>query len=1044
MRPLKLTMSAFGPYRDEQTVDFTDLGNSGVFLISGKTGAGKTSIFDAISYALFGKITSEDRKTDRIRSDFAGDDTKTCVTLEFMHRNRRYTVTRTPAQTINKQRGQGKTPLPQAAELQEEDDVPVSGVTKVNGRIEELLGINYNQFKQIAMIAQGEFRKLLTAKSSDRKAIFQKVFMTEKYAQLESLIMDRSRKLDADSREMKSRFKSEIDRILLREESEAKIRFDEIGSEAAVNRLEDVFEIISISLDEDRKESGRLDREIKRLEDTAKSLENELTRATEENRMLSEAENKQYELDEMRKKDAEMAEMSLKADRIETAKNRIKPALDASGEADDALEKSRDEYYNIQALMEENEDRIKKIKSQTEDDEELLLKADSLDLKAAELDEERKNLSRRLDYEKEAEIVGNESGALEAEIRSVSKSAAHKEAEADSMLEKTGTISEDILSLSAMDAESVKTADIIEMCGRHMKEEERLGKLEEDYENAKREFLEKRDAFEEARDERDSAERLLEENRAGILAAALEENRPCPVCGSLHHPDPAPLADRLLTESEYKELSERCKELRKEKDSSNGRCVKLNSQLESGREHNGTLMKDILNGLEGIKEDISGTSEEISACLEERKLLLDERMEALESQIEEKKNMRDELVPKLREEARRKRETAEEKKNERQNLIIRLAELKTLISENPSSRYDTVSEYDDEIKTQKLEADRIRKEVKSRAEELAEAEKSKSNLDGQLKTHEEQLERAEKEAVKKADILSECIEEAGFSDAGEARELLKLDEKLIRDRVKSHAEKENELETQIKTLMSQTSGSYVETSGLEDRISINRDETAEYRGQKSSADMRISSNEKTLETLEKLSRDNLELTKQVGYTETLKNLIRGNTKSGTKMSLEEFVQVAGFDGIIHAANLRLRPISSGQFELFRTENTGNTPNMALSLEILDNYTGKRRPVNTLSGGESFKAALSMALGLSDYITSGLGGIEIDTLFIDEGFGSLDEQSVIEAIDMLNSLSTNGKLIGIISHREELKERITKKIIINKTPAGSSISMDLGE
>ena len=1036
-------MSAFGPYKNVEEIDFTGLGEKGVFLISGKTGAGKTSIFDAISYALFGRKTSDDRKGDLIRSDFSDPDTKTYVILEFIHRNKKYTVTRSPQQEISKTRGTGTTKVNAQAELKCGDEPPISGPTAVDSKIQELLGIDYNQFKQISMIAQGEFRKLLTAKSGERKAIFQKIFMTGAYANLEVLIAARAKELGLKARELKNSMKSEISRITLDENSSAFEKMNELDEESAAFRIEDVIEIVKLGLDEDGVSLDVFQAEIEDLDDSLRDKNAELTIMKERNRLLDDMNRSIEDLSSLKEKEDEIREKKLHVERADTAVKEVKPALENVESAKVKQRKDADELKGLEGDRKETDSLLSVIKTSMENDEADRLEAEKLMKKAEALKEGRGKLEKRLEYEKDLKNTLREFEAAEEKTDALEKKISSREADLARMRESISGISEDEISLHEAETVLDKLADIEGLFSRLDRDEIIFEDAVDELKAVRREYSSLRDGYDALEREKLRAERLLEENRAGILAKKLVRGQACPVCGSVEHPNPAPLANEVLSEAEFEALSKKCEKMRNDKNEANELCIRIKADVDNLEKGIDSLLKDIMEkaGALGIKGADAG---EVRNALEDEKKSVSERKTLLVNRLEEMKNVRDSLIPKLEGELEESRGVFEQTKTERDGLLRKTDAIKIHLSEIPSQEYDTVDEFDLAIKDYSDRSSRITDEIQARLDRKNEADRTLSNLDGQIKALKGQIKKDETEVSRSLEIFYRLLKDKGIMGISEAEELIDADVSLEREEVEQYEKRTGELETEIRTLKDQTSGEHEDTSSLEAEIKEIETKLEEYRAKTGEIAVRVDSNEKTKKSLEKLLIKNGKLADQIAHTEVLRKLIKGQSPGKTRMSLEEYIQVAGFEGIIKAANLRLKPISSGQFELFRTENTGNQSNMALSLEILDNYTGKKRPVNTLSGGESFKASLSMALGLSDYITSGLGGVEIDTLFIDEGFGSLDEQSVIEAVDMLNSLSTNGKLIGIISHREELKERIQKKIIIDKSPSGSSIRLDLGE
>ncbi len=945
MKPEKLIISAIGPYAGQlPDIEFTAFEDKGLFLISGDTGAGKTTIFDAICFALFGTTSGTYRNTKNLRSEYASENTPSFVDFYFSHQGKNYHVWRQPSFERQKQRGTGVITEKEKAVLYEDGRPPIEGLQQVNSAVKDLLHIDDKQFKQIAMIAQGEFWELLNAKTDQRTEILRTIFMTDGYKNIEYKLKDR--------RDAAFRIKQKDEQSMLQ-------HFDDVAA--------DEEDALYGELEELRKkagESGELDLYLDKMIDLM-------------DRLAASDRERQKELKTaLGKAEAELAKTAERLSLAETANTFVRQIENARSNLEEALTKAK----QAEAALEES----KKAEPETEKLSRDILKIDEEKEKYRARDQHQMRLKELKNKE---EAYGLEEQALiEAETKlktkieklvEEEKSLAEKPAERVKALTRRERISELLETLNALAAERIPQRE---------KRQRILADRQET-------FLKIRTEYDEASRKRDEAEHIFDDMRAGLLAAGLKEGEKCPVCGSTHHPEPAVLKETDITEEELKMLRKEEKTLQEQKNTANTEAEKARISLEEcerqlGKELSECLKNPLLGkeaGETALEErilaarDAKAKTEKMSKEAIEACSVLEQqcqRLEKVQRELESARGKETESLNQRKEEVRKNRQAAE------QELTGVKSALETLGQLNYSD-WDTAEK----------ERDRLIKEKKGILESIAAAEKEKKTADqkeaavrSELKTYENSLKRLQEADAKGQALINIDELKAAYEE-----------EKANTDLLRKNANR-NEM-----------------------RLRLNEEKRKSILGKKDEY-------EKAL--------------KEYTLTQRLYNLVRGTTGNG-KITLEQYIQGAGFDGMIAAANRRLLPMSDGQFELLRSDSLGRRSNNFLDLEVLDNYTGHRRPVGSLSGGESFKASLSLALGLSDTVSSNLGGVEMDALFVDEGFGTLDRKSIDSAMEILMNLTGSSKLVGIISHREELMENIPQQIKVTKTKEGSQITIERG-
>ena len=900
MRPLKLTISAFGPYAGECVLELESLGTGGLYLITGDTGAGKTTIFDAICYALYGKASGGARdNSDLFRSKYAASETPTFVELEFACHGQRYTVRRNPGYLRPAKRGSTMVEQKPDAELHLPDGAVITKEKQVTARITEILGVGKEHFSSIAMIAQGDFQQLLLAKTEDRVKIFRKIFDTDKYKVLQDRLGIETRAAEQRWRELRA--SQDQYTAMLRTAEETDVR----GLP-----MDEVRRILEEALAADETMLQGLNGQIGVLEARSADLAalTERARNQQKHRTL---------LVEMRQSEGRGAQqLAMAEEALENCRLLVPETRTLTNEVA-ALEAVQPRYGELKALA----------KTQGDDNIRLAILRGAVQKHESDLKKAAKQ--QKLAAEELEELKGVP--LLLAENGRVQEKLTQRQAE--------------LTALQKQDA-LYRTA-----CGKT--------------EQAQREYLAAAQTAADAQQKHQTLYRAFLDAQAGILASALTEGVPCPVCGAVEHPAPAPLADHAPTQELVDAAQSRADAARKQAETASARA----GRLEGERAQQVQALKDAQEKLLG--------SEPLDAAM-------DNCRRALASAQADGKALA----------------MQEQRRRELESSLPGLEKQIQTLSERHTADAQTAAALEATIQARREQITAAREalpypEEDALLREIAFRKRRRMELEKAILTAQENHRKVEGQLT----ALRGRIE--ATQTALDAQKLIDFDAA-------------NEELTRVST------------------------ELAALRQTGNAASGRLSVNRQVKAGLERTAGELTELEEKLRWLEPLAKTANGSLSGKERLMLETFVQTTYFDRIIACANTRLLRMTDGQYELIRhTEAADGRKLTGLELDVIDHYNGSARSVRTLSGGESFKASLSLALGLSEMIQRQSGGIRFDTMFVDEGFGSLDEESLRQAITTLTNLSGTDRLVGIISHVAELKERIDKQILVTKTRDGYS-------
>lgn len=924
MKPLKLTMSAFGSYAGKNVIDFTGQ-QQGIFLITGDTGAGKTTIFDAITYALYNQTNGGERNGNMMRSQYARPETETYVELEFLYRGQTYRVRRNPDYKITKTLKNGKIreqKVPHSVELTLPDGtVFPEKKNATDAKIIEILGLTADQFSQIVMIAQGDFLKLLYTKSDERKMIFSKLFRTDIYWKIQENLRRKSMEMDERIQENDRAFEQEKSRIIPLPESE-ELPLDELV-ERLRERLKDALKEQNLR----RANVEELNKKITKYEEI-----NKLFRSLEKIRQTGkELEARQAESKERR----QQIENARKADKVLVA-----------------------EQQNLrqQQEVEQSAQAIAKMTETLANDQEMF---ESLKTQLQESEAKQK---------REAADIQKKMLALEQSFPSYEalQNARSEEQQAKKVWEDLGKTSEESFhkkeaGIAALKEQQKQQEQVVEQTKKNW-EQTSLG------------------ASESAKHYEHMYEAFLKE-QAGILAENLSAGCPCPVCGSTVHPDPAKLSDHAVTELEV----EQAKKTR--------------------------------------------------AAAEEKR---DLAYAAFEAEKTEKQKLA-QAVEKEEADFVLAQTIAKQQRKEAEQNYVSLQKIAEQIREKLV--YPSFAEAKKQYAAMQKALAAAEQEIERKRQKVSELAEAMNTLKGQKLAEEENQKTAKKLAAKTEKEYAKLLEKSGFV----SEETYHL--AILPERSRSKLEREEkEYESQClrqqseqKLLEKQVSGkTYTDTTELNEQLKAEKQALKEAEKTYMELHTAYENDRSVLQNCAVYLEKGKKLESEDQVIKSLSKTANGRLSGSAKIDFETYIQRQYFKQIIHEANKRLLTMSNHQFILKLKEeaNTGRKTNEGLDLSVYSLVTDSERDVKTLSGGESFLAALAMALGLSDIVERSAGAIHPDMMFIDEGFGSLDAQSRQQAIEVLGELAGDSRMVGIISHVTELKEQIDRKLVVSRTDKGS--------
>lgn len=1008
MRPLYLKMTAFGPYREQETIDFSELNPHTLFVIAGPTGAGKTSIFDALSFALFGTGSGEDRQDTRmLRSDFAPDDLHTAVELTFEVRGKTIRIFRQMAHV----KAGNKTATGEKYELveqTEEGDIPLVErytVREINTKLMELVGMTADQFHQIVMLPQGEFRKFLTSSTDQKEVILRKLFRTERFQKMNDFLKERRQQLLDSSQQHRAVLATLVNQaagLYPEQETFRQAEPNLYQIDAAFGAgLEMAQAEYTQSIEQEQKAWSQFQSEQKLLQ----QLEWMVAKRTRLSELIEKDEKlvKQRPLIEQVRTRLEVAQRAQQIHHVYEAKQKATQQVTSKSSQVTDLEKRLNQTTEA---FQQTDKEYQTAKGQEEARHELRREVDQLQQRIAQL-EERQQLvlqERRLattHHQQRTEVE-----QLELQLQQIDERLQYLVDQYQQLQGESKTLPEETAKLTTIKEQ-------LQQVGQYENQKKQLEKLNVDLAEATRTKELAAKAWQEVQQQQ-ANELALQ------LVTHLHEGQACPVCGSTEHPAPAVSADRLshdaqtTVEKQLQEATARHLRLTIEQE----RLQQDIQSFEAGHaevlEQRGELGEQ-LNRQQQLIEELSQKQQQADACMAEGRPLRAQQKQ-LKEQLPEKQ---------------RKLASLSE---EWQRLIGQLQALGDQTDEN------ALDEAKRHLADKQQQVQQVMQEWQRLQERYSQLKDAFQLLQQQKAWERNQLQELTAEQERTTTAWQRAIEEQGFSQEVEFKQAVVPANELARFKqdIEDYDRQVQQVATERTLLERELEGNEEEVplEEQQQKVKVAKATWDELKQRSQSLQSKIQATERLVSQLNILKEKMGDTEAKLATTTALYDALRGqNTK---KLSFERYMLIAYLEQITEAANQRLETLSGGQFRLVRSDRQeSHGKQSGLQLDVYDGYTGQFRDVKSLSGGEKFHASLSLALGMADVMQEMNGGIQIDTMFIDEGFGSLDEESLQKAIEALVQLQRTGRLIGVISHVKELQAAIPAQLRVKKSASGTS-------
>lgn len=1035
MKPVRLTISAFGSYAKKSVIDFEQVQN-GLFLITGDTGSGKTTIFDAITYALYENTSGGKREGKMMRSQYAKEDEETYVEFTFCYKGEEYTIRRNPEyerlskksdkqgnKYLTKQLAEAVLILPDGTALKEKSK---KAITR---KVSEIIGLTSDQFTQISMIAQGDFLKLLHAPSKERKEIFAKIFNTGIFRRVQTELKERENEFNRELEARIAEIKRELDRVEADGMTACTAELAALAETTCLDESEALQNLEAI-ICEGKVSQSESAETVKRLETEFNGLQNRIGEARIINDAFDEFETVKQAREQHEQEQAEYE--SRKAD-VQTAgrvgqavpfEENVQTLLSKYNAADRIQITMQQEVKKQEALVKQAQEGLERTQSIVEqhgselENKIFQIKQQMPRYEAYEPLKEKEVKERNIIASKDAMLAKKQTGLQEKQDR------------LDQCLEIIAQFADSAAVLS-------KAEDRKELLDNLGSLAEAIGEKQKELEEKQLDAANKGNAAAQADDRYNQAHRFFMDAQAGFLAKELTQGQPCPVCGSKEHPHPAKYSDTEITEAELERLGKVADQARKASQSSTNRYIQAKAVLDekTGQFQQGYTKvfggADMQQGLNAelfsrVNEELAKSAAEIS------------KRRAEKTRYEKARQNQDDLQKETGQLNREISELQQEREQINQEYIRLQARLEEIMTE---LSFESKAQAEQQLRQEQNKLDKIKADHQKACDEHQKCRDVLTERNASLTQHQKNKQDLERELEESRIRLQEKLHELDFTDKDDYAAAKTLLGKLADNDtyVKTYEQKGSELNIKLtaakQRIQGKTRAALLET---QEQASALEKQLGEIRENYNTVKNRNANNEAIRENLKKLYSGQKQQRESYEMMKTLSVTANASGGSGTKLDLETYVQRMYFEEILYAANRRLVQMNDHTFTLVSKEldQIDARSNTGLDLFIENTMTGTIRDVKTLSGGESFMASLSMALGLSDVVQNRAGGIRLETMFVDEGFGSLDDDMREKAIKVLVDLTDHNRLVGIISHVNELKEQIDTKLIVKKTERGS--------
>ena len=1016
MRPLTLEMHAFGPYARSQTLDFRELGDRPLFLIHGPTGSGKSTILDAICFALYGETSGKERDGGQMRSDHAPADLRTRVVYEFAIGDRVYRIDRNPTYDVLRDDGETSRTIQHKVQMWERsthDDAERligSKVGEVGEQVERLLGLRADQFRQVVVLPQGRFRELLTASSNERERIFSTLFQTDHYRVIQDRLKKRAREIEHELEQQRQRQRT----ILETAQAES-------------------LDALNTKLAEIEEEIARLTAQRSKQEQVEKDARTALETARESDRKLKDVEQAKERVTEL---DGQREAIDQERSQLDLAR-KAATLTDAEANLDRRIkeaEQSEETRDELQDTVNEATDRLTCAQTAKEQADELQTEIERLTGQKRELEGYRPRIEALKSAEK---ALADTMAGVEEKQAELEKARAQHREQSNQLEQEQQHLTTARLQAGQVDGLSAQLADLdrrVRQRGLLDTRQDELNKKLEEQETAATALETATHRLKQEEETLSVLDAAWRQGQAAVLARQLEEDQPCPVCGSIHHPVPAESDETIPTEEQLKRHRETVQTARDNRDKASNNKIKLEEQVTG-----------LQGEVDGLKDDLGDDVYTPLANLQQQKGEVERRRTTAETEAAKVDGFDQHItglgqnVQRLDEEVRRL--TAEVSSATSASVAAQTS-YDNALRELPEE-YRSTEALEAAIESVGARIEELGRQVQSAETELREAKSAYERLSTQLESAMEKAREDREQADGEATSFEQRLQEQGFAD----REAYQA-ARLAQDEVDRLNQQINDFDTAVsnaqywlRTAIQNAEGlSKPDLDTLEQAVTDAENETTrlvQALGQRSSERDTLTH---ARDQLNDIARQIDDLYKQYNVAEYLSSVANGEAAySRHRVSFERFVLSAFLDEVLDYATHRLYGMTNGRFRLIRkTEGGDRRRSTGLDLEVEDAYTGTARDVSTLSGGEGFLAALSMALGLSEVVQNRAGGIHLQTLFVDEGFGSLDPDALDRSLKTLVDVH-HGRLVGIISHVPELQERIDVRLSVEAGKSGSHAS-----
>ncbi|MED5505648.1 MAG: SMC family ATPase [Pseudomonadota bacterium] len=1010
MKPIKLKMQAFGPFAQTETIEFDKLGTNPLFLINGPTGSGKTSILDAICFALYGETTGNERQGIQMRCDMAAPTLLTEVTLEFSLHGKSYRVIRSPEQEAPKARGEGMTVRKHTAalyEITDEEKLITSKTTQVKTEVTNIIGLNETQFRQVMVLPQGKFRELLLATSKEREEIFGQLFQTDIYKKIEYALKDKASAISKAKDEFDNQIRGALQVAGVSSEAELTERREALSVQFETVQKQEQGSLAQLNaVKTDLQKAEALSNEFKKREQAEIALKRHL----EQSDAVS---SRQLQLDNAKK----ASKVELPYVTLQNASKQTQELEQKVAKLSLDLTVANDAVKSKEGALQTAKEQAAQLPKLTEQQYQL----EGMKGKLVEKSELEKVINAGLTQKSEFEATLKKYIALKEKLT----------LEAQRGQKSLDQARVDVASIGSVEAEIKQQQRLMQDLQKLTGLNQELAKLDA-LTPSKQALVDQAKArYVELQRSADTLELSWHNAQAAVLAQRLQAGEMCPVCGSVEHPQPAQFVGEEVT----KEQVQRARNTEREGQ------VALN-QLSNQLEQHNIAVGQHKQQIEQLSVELGQNASMDLSALQASMQQLNERLQQLSSinlvQLEQSVN-----------ELNQRCVTGEGKINDLQNqmaanesTIKGNQEQLAKLSASLDAKYSSLEVLEQDIVVIQKQITELNTAFESAQNHLQQAVLAKTNIESQLTTNQQWLNEAlERLNTAKTD-WAQALQASAFEDEAQflASKVDEAEMQVWQQEIEAFKQTQIKLEQTLADLSSTLKDlALPDLEGFNVKLNSAQQSYVEARNQLDSTRSLFERLEKVRNDIATLHDKNTKLEDEYKVFGTLYDVASG--KTGSRISLHRFVLGVLLDDVLIQASQRLSLMSKGRYILARkTEGFKGAAGRGLDLVVEDSYTGKTRDVATLSGGESFMAALALALGLSDVVQSYSGGIRLDTLFIDEGFGSLDPESLDLAIQTLVDLQQTGRMIGVISHVSELKEQMAQRIDVEPSRLGSTVSV----